>query len=61
MEHKTLDVLTKFQSFGLFVGGGGGQSQKDLSQCHMLGSRIFFFCGGGGGRGGSGPTARKQP
>ena len=29
MEHETLDVLTKFQSFGLFVGGGGGQSQKD--------------------------------
>ena len=28
MEHEIFDVLTKFQSFGLFVGGGGTSHKR---------------------------------
>ena len=51
MKHETFDVLTKFQSFGLF-GGGGIKANVPCSDPE-------FLCWGG--RGGPGPTARKQP
>ena len=28
MEHETFDVWTKFQSFGLFIGGGGTSHKR---------------------------------
>ena len=58
MEHKTFGVLTKFQSFGLFVGGGGTSHKRIKS--NVTCSDPEFLCWGGG-RGGPGLTARKQP
>ena len=57
MEHEIFDVLTKFQSFGLFV-GQGGVSHKRI-KANVTCSDPEFLCGGG--RGGPGLTARKQP
>ena len=50
MEHETFDLLTKFQSFELFVRQGGA---------NVTCSDPEFWCWGGGG--GPGLTARKQP
>ena len=57
MEHETFDVLTKFQSFELFVGQGGASHKRLKPMSH---ARIQNFCVGRRG-GGPGPTARKQP
>ena len=54
MEHETLDVLTKFQSFGLFVGGGGASHK--MIKANVTCSDPGFCVEGGGGA-----TARKQP
>ena len=59
MEHETFDVLTKFQSFGLFVGQGGASHRR--IKANVTCSDPEFLCWGGGGRGGPRPTARKQP
>ena len=62
MEHKTFDVLTKFQSFGLFVGGRGASHKR--IKANVTCSDPEFLCWGGGGvgrRGGPGQTAREQP
>ena len=47
MEQETFDVLTKFQSFGLLV-GGGGTSHKRI-KCNVTCSEPEFLCWGGGG------------
>ena len=46
MEHETFDVLTKFQSFGLLV-GGGGTSHKRIKG-NVTCSDPEFLCWGGG-------------
>ena len=48
MEHETFDVLTKFLSFGLFVGQGGASHKRIKPVSH---ARIQNFCVGGGGAG----------
>ena len=49
MEHETFDVLTKFLSFGLFVGQGEASHKRIKPVSH---SRIQNFCVGvGGGEG----------
>ena len=58
MEHETFDVLTKFQSIGLFVGGGGTSHKRIKSNVTCSDPEILCW---GGGRGDPGPTARKQP
>ena len=60
MEHETFDVLTKFLSFGLFVGQGGASHKRIKANVTCLDPDFFFFFFGGGG-GGPQPTARKQP
>ena len=57
MEHETFDLLTKFQSFELFVGQGGA-SHKRIKANVTCSDPEFFVLGGGGG---PGLTARKQP
>ena len=57
MEHQTFDVLTKFPSFGLFVGQGGASHKRIKANVTCLDPE--FLCWGG--RGGPEPTARKQP
>ena len=56
MEHETFDVLTKFQSFELFVEQGEASHKriKAIVTC----SNPEFLCWGWGG---PGPTARRQP
>ena len=63
MEHETYDVLTTFQSFELFLGGGGTSHKRIKSNVTCSDPDFFFMLGGGGGggRGGPGPTARNQP
>ena len=56
MEHETFDVLTKFQSFELFVGQGGA-SHKRIKANVTCSDPEFLYWGGGG----PGLTARKQP
>ena len=46
MEHETFDVLTKFLSFGLFIGLGGA-SQKRI-KASVTCSHPEFLCLGGG-------------
>ena len=58
MKHETFDVLTKFQSFELFVGQGGASHKR--IKANVTCSDPEFLCWGGGG-GGPGLTARKQP
>ena len=58
MEHETFDVLTKLQSFRLFVGQAGASHKR--IKANVTYARIFVL-GGGGGRGGPGLTARKLP
>ena len=57
MEHERFDVLTKFQSFELFVGQGGASHKR--IKANVTCSDPEFLCWGLGG--GPGPTARKQP
>ena len=45
MEHERFDVLTKFQSFELFVGQGGASHKRIKPMSH---ARIKNFCVGGG-------------
>ena len=59
MEHETFDVLTKFLSFGLFVGQCGASHKR--IKASVTCSDPEFLCWGGGERDGPGPTARKQP
>ena len=59
MEHEIFDVLTKFQSFGLFVGQGGASNKR--IKANVTCSDPEFLCWRGGGGGGLAPTARKQP
>ena len=51
MEHETFDVLTKFQSFGLFI-GGGGTSHKGIKGNVTCLDPDFLCWGGGGVQGG---------
>ena len=46
MEHETFDVLTKFQSFGLFVGQGGASHRR--IKATVTCSDPEFMCLGGG-------------
>ena len=50
MELETFDLLTKFQSFGLFI-GGGGTSQKRFKGNVTCSDPDFLCWGGGGGEG----------
>ena len=45
MEHEIFDVLTRFQSFGLFVGQGGASHKRIKAN---LNAWIQNFCVGGG-------------
>ena len=45
MEHEIYDVLTKFQSFGLFLGGGGTSHKRIKS--NVTCSDPEFYVGGG--------------
>ena len=56
MEHETFDVLTKFQSFGLFVGGGGASHKRIKANVTCPDPELYVWRG----RGGPGQTARKQ-
>ena len=56
MEHEIYDVLTKFQSFGLFLGGGGTSHKRIKSSVTCSDTEFCVW-----GRGGSGPIASKQP
>ena len=47
MEHETFDVLTKFQSFELFVGQGGASHKR--IKANVTCSDPEFLCWGGGG------------
>ena len=58
MEHETFDVLSKFLSFGLFVGQGGASHKRITASITCSDPEFIFVLGGG--RGGPGPTARKQ-
>ena len=51
MEHETLDVLTKFQSFGLFVGQGGASHKRIKANVTCLDPEFLCLGGGGGGGG----------
>ena len=48
MEHETFDVLTKFLSFGYFVGQGGA-SHKRIKASVTCSDPEFLCWGGGGG------------
>ena len=48
MEHETFDVLTKFQSFGLLV-GGDGTSHKRIKGNVTYSDPEFLCLGEGGG------------
>ena len=52
MKHETYDVLTKFQSFGLLLGGGGTSNKR--IKINVKCSDPEFLCWGGGGGGGGG-------
>ena len=58
MEHETFDVLTKLQSFGLFVGQGGASHKRIKANVTCSDPEFLFFLGG---RAGPRQTARKQP
>ena len=47
MSHARIDVLTKFQSFGLFVGQGGASHKR--IKANVTCSDPEFLCLGGGG------------
>ena len=47
MEHETFDVLSKFLSFGLFVGHGGASHKRIKASVTCLDPE--FLCWGGGG------------
>ena len=51
MEHETFDVLTKFQSFGFFVGQGGTSHKRINANVTCSDPEFLCWWGAGGGRG----------
>ena len=46
MEHETFDVLTKFQSFGLFIGGGGTSHKRIKGNVTCSNPDVLCLVGG---------------